>query len=248
PQLNTSAQCATRLLAKADRLHADACYTYRTRQFANAVIGASCAPQTSRTMALSFASLVAAGVDAAPPDAIVRIAAQSVRLVNVVGVAVWIARISKYPRHLACGELICLLDRHEGNVSALSLASGDAAGQRDANRNPQTVYSSHRAPPVRLAQQRIAPRSNPRPDNMLGHANPTRSKLEFMFATNALGVHDSVTELPFVSCPAATPRRMISIASVFARSKALSSSGRPLLRVAISCAALAYCCVVAQIM
>jgi hypothetical protein len=48
--------------------------------------------------------------------------------------------------------------------------------------------------------------------------------------------------------PAATPRRMISIASVFARSKALSSSGRPLLRVAISCAALAYCCVVAQIM
>jgi hypothetical protein len=50
------------------------------------------------------------------------------------------------------------------------------------------------------------------------------------------------------SYAAATPRRMISIASVFARSKALSSSGRPLLSVAISCAALAYCCVVAQIM
>jgi hypothetical protein len=90
-------------------------------------------------------SLVAAGVDAAPTGAIVRISTQAVRLVNVIGVAVRIARVSEYPRHLACGELICLLDRHEGNVSSLSLASGDGAGQRDANRNPQTVYSSHRA-------------------------------------------------------------------------------------------------------
>src|SRR6202041_4207518 len=103
-----------------------------------------------RMMALSFASLVAAGVDAAPTVAIVRIAAQSVRLVNVVRVAVRIARVSEYPRHLACGELICLLDRHEGNVSTLALASGDEAGQHDASRNPQTVYSSHRAPPVRF--------------------------------------------------------------------------------------------------
>lgn len=47
--------------------------------------------------------------------------------------------------------------------------------------------------------------------------------------------------------PAATPRRMIPIASAFARSNALSSSGPPPFKVAISCAALAYCWVVAQI-
>lgn len=47
---------------------------------------------------------------------------------------------------------------------------------------------------------------------------------------------------------AATPRRMISITSVLARSNALSLSGAPAFRVAISCAAFAYCCVVAQIM
>src|ERR1700735_3606557 len=113
-----------------------------------------------RMTALSFASLVAAGVDAAPTVAIVRISTQSVRLVNVVRVAVRIARVSEYPRHLGCGKRIGLLDRHEGNVSALSLASGDGPGQPDANRNPQTVYSSHRAPPARLAQQRMAPRSS----------------------------------------------------------------------------------------
>jgi hypothetical protein len=109
-------------------------------------------------------SLVAACVDAAPTDAIVGIAAESICLVNVIRVAVRIARVSEYPRHLACGKRICLLDRHEGNVSTLGLASGGGAGQRDANRNPQTVYSSHRAPPARLAQQRMAPRSNLRPD------------------------------------------------------------------------------------
>jgi len=47
---------------------------------------------------------------------------------------------------------------------------------------------------------------------------------------------------------AATPRRMISITCDFARSKALSSSGLPPFRVDISCAAVAYCWVVAQIM
>src|ERR1700722_100777 len=117
-----------------------------------------------RMMALSFASLVAAGVDAAPTVAIVRISTQSICLVNVVRVAVRIARVSEYPRHLVCGKRICLLDRHEGNISTLGLASSDGAGQRDANRNPQTVYLSHRAPPARLAQQRMAPRSNLRSD------------------------------------------------------------------------------------
>jgi hypothetical protein len=69
---------------------------------------------------------------------------------NVVRVAVRIARISEYPRHLTCGELICLLDGHDGNDSALALASDDGAGQRDANRNPHTVYSSHWAAPYTL--------------------------------------------------------------------------------------------------
>jgi hypothetical protein len=40
--------------------------------------------------------------------------------VNVVRVAVWIARVSEYPRHLACGELICLLDE--------TVSAGDARG------------------------------------------------------------------------------------------------------------------------
>src|ERR1700722_14134077 len=111
----------------------------RQRHDASAFCTASAAP-----------SLVAPGVDAAPTVAIVRVAAQSVRLVNVVRVAVRIGRVSEYPRHLACGELLCLLDCHEGNFSTLALASGDEAGQHDASRNPQTVYSSHRAPPVRF--------------------------------------------------------------------------------------------------
>jgi hypothetical protein len=86
-------------------------------------------------------SLVAAGVDAAPPAAIVRIAAQSIRLVNVIGVAVRIAWVPEYSRHLACGELVRLLHRHDGNVLALGLASGDGASQRRAKRNPNTYGS-----------------------------------------------------------------------------------------------------------
>ena len=47
---------------------------------------------------------------------------------------------------------------------------------------------------------------------------------------------------------AATPLTIVSITCRLARSKAASSSGRPPFSVAISCAALAYCWVVAQIM
>ena len=83
-------------------------------------------------------SLVAAGVDAAPTGAIVRISTQAVRLVDVIRVAVRIARVSEYPWHLACGELVRLLHRHDGNVLALGLASGDGASQRRAKRNPKT--------------------------------------------------------------------------------------------------------------
>ena len=49
-------------------------------------------------------SPVGAGVDAAPTEAVVGIAAQSVRLVNVVGVAEGIARVPENPGHLAGGE------------------------------------------------------------------------------------------------------------------------------------------------
>jgi hypothetical protein len=86
-------------------------------------------------------SLVAAGVDAAPPAAIVRIAAQPIRLVNVIGVTVRIAWVPEYSRHLACGELVRLLHRHDGNVLALGLASGDGASQRRAKRNLNTYGS-----------------------------------------------------------------------------------------------------------
>jgi hypothetical protein len=86
-------------------------------------------------------SLVAAGVDAAPPAAIVRIAAQPIRLVNVIGVAVRIAWVPEYSRHLACRELVRLLHRHDGNVLALGLASGDGASQHRAKRNPNTYGS-----------------------------------------------------------------------------------------------------------
>ena len=47
---------------------------------------------------------------------------------------------------------------------------------------------------------------------------------------------------------AATPPRMVATTWRLARSKAASSSGSPPFRLAISCAALAYCWVVAQIM
>jgi hypothetical protein len=57
---------------------------------------------------------------------------------NVVGVTVWIAWVSEDPRQLACGELVRLLHRQDGNVSALGLASGDGASQRRAKRNSQT--------------------------------------------------------------------------------------------------------------
>ena len=86
-------------------------------------------------------SLAAAGVDASPPAAIVRIAAQPIRLVNVIGVAVRIAWVPEYSRHLACGQLVRLLHRHDRNVLALGLASGDGASQRRAKRNPNTYGS-----------------------------------------------------------------------------------------------------------
>src|SRR5580698_4337372 len=92
---------------------------------------------SSRSAAPSDASLVAPGVDTAPSDAIVRIAAQSVRLVNVIGVAVRIARIPEYPRHLTRGELVRLLHSHDGNVSAFSLATRDSPDYCRAKRNPQ---------------------------------------------------------------------------------------------------------------
>ena len=82
--------------------------------------------------------LVAASVDATPPAAIVGIATQPIRLVNIVGVAVRIARVPENPRYLACGKLVRLLHRHDGNVLALGLASGDGASQRRAKRNPKT--------------------------------------------------------------------------------------------------------------
>jgi hypothetical protein len=106
-------------------------------------------------------SLVAAGVDAAPPAAIVRIAAQPIRLVNVIGVAVRIAWVAEYSRHLACGELVRLLHRHHGNVLALGLASSDGASQRRAKRNPNTYGSfqwpllcAQPAPPQLIPSQR----------------------------------------------------------------------------------------------
>src|SRR5208282_4097606 len=83
------------------------------------------------------ASSLIADVDAAPPGAIVGIAAQAIGLVNVVRVAIGIGRVSEYPRQLARGELACGLRRQRGNASAtLSLTSRNATRQRDCEREP----------------------------------------------------------------------------------------------------------------
>ena len=81
--------------------------------------------------------LAAAVVDAAPPSAIVRIAAEPVCLVNVVGVTVRIRRVPENRRDLACGKLVRLLNRHDGDISAFRLASGDGASERSPERNLQ---------------------------------------------------------------------------------------------------------------
>jgi len=91
----------------------------------------------------------AADVDAAPPGAIIGIAAQSVRLVNVVGVAVRIARVFEDPRQLTCRKLARGLRRYQGKASTLSLTSGNGASQRGAKRNPQKDRSSHCRPCAR---------------------------------------------------------------------------------------------------
>ena len=199
----------------------------------------------------------AANVDAAPPGAIIGIAAQSVRLVNVVGVAVRVARVFEDPRQLTCRELARGLRRYQGKASTLSLTSGNGATQRGAKRNPQKDRSSHCRP---CARRIGCCASNPferhdlcrygaqgRPDrnfNLFWQQRPRAWDSRGLASSRATAGSETDSN----AYPAATPRRMIWVTSDFARSKALSLSGAPPFRVAISCAALAYCCVVAQIM
>jgi hypothetical protein len=88
----------------------------------------------------AFRLLAAAGthVDAAPPRAIIGIAAQSVRLVNTVLGAVRIGGVYKHRRQLIRGELARLFQRHDRKVLTLRLASGCGASQHGAKRDPQT--------------------------------------------------------------------------------------------------------------
>src|SRR5271166_472109 len=64
----------------------------------------------------------------------------------------------------------------------------------------------------------------------------------------APGLKFSKSAMYKIHAPGATPPRIVSITWRLASSKAASSSGRPSFKDAISCDALAYCWVVAQIM
>jgi hypothetical protein len=97
-----------------------------------------------------------ASVDAAPLNAIIGVAAQSVRLMNVVRVAVRIARIYEDPRQLARRKPARRLRRYLRKGSTLVLASRHGTSQRRAKRDLQTDRLFHwRLPCFEL--QRLVP-------------------------------------------------------------------------------------------
>jgi hypothetical protein len=73
-----------------------------------------------------------ADADTAPPGAIVGIAAQSVRSVNVV-----CGRIPEYGRSLARRQAYHGLQRHYGNVLTLGLTARYETHQRGRTRKPE---------------------------------------------------------------------------------------------------------------
>src|ERR1700734_969105 len=103
----------------------------------------------------------AADVNAAPLGAIVRIAAQPVGFVNVVGVAIRISRIPEDSRQLVRRQLARRLCGEVRNVLPLGLTCCDASRQPDRQRQPKNGRLSHwRASCALRAQARIAFRSD----------------------------------------------------------------------------------------
>jgi hypothetical protein len=101
-------------------------------------LSAACGRSFLRLLTARDAALFVASVDASPLNAIIGVAAQSVRLMNIVGVAVRITRVYEDPRQLARRKLARRLRRYLRKGSTLTLASGYGTRQRGAKRNPQT--------------------------------------------------------------------------------------------------------------
>jgi len=80
-------------------------------------------------------------VDAAPPDAIVGIAAQAVGPMDVIGVVLIGVRASEHRRQLARGQLQCGAQRHDRNVLVLGAhRNGSRQRTRQRGRKRQLAY------------------------------------------------------------------------------------------------------------